>query len=111
MDTVKIYFVKGDQEFEVNAQTGLSLLEVAHQNKVPLKGECEGSLACSTCHVIADQETYDNLEEPSEDELDMLDYGFGVQLTSRLGCQVIVDKKMEGKKFVIPDGTVNFTAS
>lgn len=42
-------------------------------------GACEGSLACSTCHVIVeDQEQYDALPEPSDDENDMLDLAFGL---------------------------------
>jgi hypothetical protein len=28
------------------------MLEVAHKNDIELEGACEGSLACSTCHVI-----------------------------------------------------------
>jgi 2Fe-2S ferredoxin len=38
------------------------MLEVAHRNDIELEGACEGSLACSTCHVIIDdQATYDAL--------------------------------------------------
>lgn len=45
-------------------------------------GACEGSLACSTCHVIVeDQELYDKLEEPEDDENDMLDLAFGLTET------------------------------
>ena len=39
---------------EVDAPVGLSVLEVAHKHCVDLEGACEGSLACSTCHVIVD---------------------------------------------------------
>ncbi len=45
-------------------------------------GACEGSLACSTCHlIIRDQEYYDKLEEPSDEENDMLDLAFGLTET------------------------------
>ena len=45
-------------------------------------GACEGSLACSTCHVIVtDQEMYDKLVEPCDDENDMLDLAFGLTET------------------------------
>lgn len=29
---------------------------------------CEKSIACSTCHVILDSDSYDKLEEPSDEE-------------------------------------------
>lgn len=42
-------------------------------------GACEGSLACSTCHVVVEDEAYYNkLPEATEDELDMLDLAFGL---------------------------------
>ena len=63
----------------VQAPVGQSLLEVAHASDVELEGACEGSLACSTCHVIVEQqEYYDRLPEPDDDENDMLDLAFGL---------------------------------
>ena len=51
MNMTKIIFVEADgSEKVVDAQNGLSLLEVAHKNGVDLEGAGEGSLACSTCH-------------------------------------------------------------
>lgn len=73
----------------MEAPVGRSLLEVAHDNEIELEGACEGSLACSTCHVVVeDEDLFDKLGEPCEDELDMLDLAFGLTETSRLGCQV-----------------------
>ena len=87
----KIIFTLSDgSEKEVDAPVGLSVLEIAHQNDVDLEGACEGSLACSTCHVIIDPEYYDMLKEATEDEEDMLDLAFGLTHTSRLGCQIIM---------------------
>ena len=45
-------------------------------------GACEGSVACSTCHVILPPEYYDLLPEPEDDENDMLDMAFGLTDTS-----------------------------
>lgn len=36
---------------------------------LPLAGACEGSVACSTCHVILSQEHYDLLPEPEVRDL------------------------------------------
>ena len=38
----------------VNAPIGDSVLEIAHDNEIAIEGACEGSMACSTCHVIID---------------------------------------------------------
>jgi ferredoxin len=35
-------------------------------------GACEGSVSCSTCHVILSPEHYDKLEEADDEENDML---------------------------------------
>ena len=62
-----------------------------------MEGACGGSCACSTCHVIVqDDESYDKMEEPSDDENDMLDLAFGLTETSRLGCQVKMSKELDG---------------
>ena len=63
----------------------------------PPAGACEGSLACSTCHVIVvDPAVYAQLPEPSDEENDMLDLAFGLTETSRLGCQVKVEDAIGG---------------
>lgn len=88
---------------------GQSLLEAAHNNEVDLEGACEGSLACSTCHVIVEeQKYYDRIPEPEDDENDMLDLAFGLTDTSRLGCQVKATKDLDGLKVRIPSATRNF---
>lgn len=70
-------------------------------------GACEGSIACSTCHVILDEDTFYKLEEPGDDENDMLDLAFGLTDTSRLGCQVKVSKDMDGIAVQLPSATRN----
>ncbi|MFA7431708.1 MAG: ferredoxin family 2Fe-2S iron-sulfur cluster binding protein [Rhodospirillaceae bacterium] len=92
---------------EVEAPEGLSVLEIAHRNDIDLEGACEGSLACSTCHVIIDPEWYASLEEPTEDEEDMLDLAFGLAKTSRLGCQIIMSEKLDGLTVRLPEGSRN----
>jgi ferredoxin len=39
-------------------------------------GACGGELACSTCHLIFDQDVYDTLPPKSDEEEDMLDLAF-----------------------------------
>jgi ferredoxin-2, mitochondrial len=72
-------------------------------------GACEGSLACSTCHVIVeDKEMFDRLPEACDDENDMLDLAFGLTETSRLGCQIIAKEDIDGIRVKIPAATRNF---
>lgn len=92
---------------EVDAPVGLSVLEIAHSNNIDLEGACEGSLACSTCHVIVDGEDFERLAEPTEDEEDMLDLAFGLTRTSRLGCQIIMSDELDGLTVTLPSETRN----
>ena len=104
----KVTFVFPDgREQLVDAPLGISLLEVAHQNKIPLEGACEGSLACSTCHVIVDEAYYNQLPEAKEEEEDMLDLAFGLTHTSRLGCQIMMTDALDGLKVTLPAATRN----
>ena len=73
-----------------------------------MEGACESSLACSTCHCILDDNTYDELEEPCEEEEDLLDLAYGLTHTSRLGCQISVTRDMEGMTVKLPSATRNF---
>lgn len=104
----KVVFIERDGNHkEVEAPVGLSLLEIAHRNDVDIEGACEGSLACSTCHVIVENKWFKRLEEPSEDEEDMLDLAFDLQRTSRLGCQIVMTEELDGLTVRLPGDTRN----
>ena len=104
----KLTFIDKDgTRKEVDAPIGLSVLEIAHANKIDIEGACEGSLACSTCHVIVAAEDYERLPEATEDEEDMLDLAFGLTPTSRLGCQIIMSQEIDGLMVTLPQETHN----
>ena len=105
----KMTFVSpdGTARKEVEAPVGLSVLEIAHRNDIDLEGACEGSLACSTCHVVVDPKWYEELDEPSEAEEDMLDLAFGLTHTSRLGCQIKMTEDLDGLVVTLPSATRN----
>ncbi|XP_076890414.1 uncharacterized protein LOC143541478 isoform X1 [Bidens hawaiensis] len=109
-EKISVTFVgKDGEETEVKVPIGMSMLEAAHQNDIELEGACEGSLACSTCHVIVmDVEQYNKLEDPTDEENDMLDLAFGLTETSRLGCQVIAKPELDGLRLALPAATRNF---
>lgn len=105
----KMTFVSPDGTVrkEVDAPVGLSVLEIAHRNDIDLEGACEGSLACSTCHVVVDPKWYDELDDPTEEEEDMLDLAFGLTHTSRLGCQIKMTEDLDGLVVTLPSATRN----
>jgi 2Fe-2S ferredoxin len=104
----KMTFVERDgTKREVDAPLGLSVLEIAHKHGVDIEGACEGSLACSTCHVVVDGSWFKRLTAPTEDEEDMLDLALDLQETSRLGCQIIMTDALDGLVVKLPAGTRN----
>lgn len=105
---VRLVFVKPSGEaIDVTADQGASVLQVAHANGIDIEGACEGSMACSTCHVIVDSEWIDKLPAPSEEEQDMLDLTYGLTRTSRLGCQLMLEPEINGLKVHLPPETHN----
>ncbi|KAK9734423.1 hypothetical protein RND81_04G138800 [Saponaria officinalis] len=107
---VNVTFVEADgTEKHVEVPVGTSMLEAAHANDIELEGACEGSCACSTCHVIVmDMEYYNRLPDPSDEENDMLDLAFGLTETSRLGCQFTAKPEIDGIRLALPVATRNF---
>lgn len=104
----KMTFIQPDgKRLEVDAPVGLSVLEIAHKHGVDIEGACEGSLACSTCHVIVDADWYGKLPDAKPDEEDMLDLAFGLTKTSRLGCQLIMTDALDGLVVSLPTATRN----
>ncbi|KAK6514039.1 mitochondrial matrix iron-sulfur protein [Arthrobotrys conoides] len=112
-EELKVTFVtKEGNEFTFEVAEGDNLLDIGQAHDLEMEGACGGSCACSTCHVIIDdQEMYNLLEEPDDDENDMLDLAFGLTETSRLGCQVKMKKEIDGLKVKLPAMTRNLQAS
>lgn len=95
------------KEIKAKGKEGDSLLDIVVNNNVDLDGfgACEGTLTCSTCHLIFRKEDYDRLpEKPTDEELDMLDLAYELTDTSRLGCQIIMTKELNGLVVKVPAG-------
>jgi ferredoxin len=101
---VKVTFVmpKGDRK-EFSVPSGTTLMEAARSNGIDMEAACDGTCACSTCHVYLDKESYGKLAKPSEDELDMLDLAPDVKQTSRLACQVPLTEDLDGLVAHLPE--------
>ncbi|KAF5141388.1 adrenodoxin-like ferredoxin [Vairimorpha ceranae] len=106
---VKILFKTFNKLIPALIKPGVTVLEAAHENKIDLEGACEGSCACSTCHVILDRNLYQKLSEPSDKEFDLLDQAYGLTSTSRLGCQLKIDDRFNNTVIEIPKFTRNMS--
>lgn len=80
------YCPKGAQ---VSAPAGTSLCEALLDNHIDIEHACDMSCACTTCHVIV-REGFRTLNEPDENEEDLLDRAWGLEPQSRLSCQAIL---------------------
>ncbi len=100
----KLIFVDSEgTEKSVEAENGLSVMEVARDNDLEIEGTCGGSISCCTCHVIIDKDWYSIVGAPNPDEEDMLDLAVGLQSTSRLSCQIEVSNELDGLRMTIPE--------
>ncbi|CAL8071323.1 unnamed protein product [Orchesella dallaii] len=107
-EMVDITFITPDgTRHKTKGKVGDNLLDVVVNNNVDLDGfgACEGTLACSTCHLVFKQEDFDKIKDKvTDEELDMLDLAYGLTDTSRLGCQVTLTKELGGLEVEVPAG-------
>jgi 2Fe-2S ferredoxin len=83
-------------QLDAPTDMAMNLMEVCKAYELPVEGTCGGMAICASCqcYVLSDHP----LEEKSEDEEAMLSEAFHVKENSRLGCQILMDKKLEGLK-------------
>ncbi|CAN9498152.1 unnamed protein product [Ophioblennius macclurei] len=113
-DKVTVHFVNRDGEkITVKGSAGDSLLDLVINEDLDFDGfgACEGTLACSTCHLIFDEEMYKKLGPVTDEEMDMLDLAYGLTDTSRLGCQICLSKSLEGMVARVPETVADIRQS
>jgi 2Fe-2S ferredoxin len=99
-----IYLGHDGGEHRLEAQPGISLMQLATSEGVPgIEGECGGVLSCATCHVYVDEPWYRQLPAPQQAELDMLEFAEDPSATSRLCCQIKVTQALDGLRVRIPE--------
>jgi 2Fe-2S ferredoxin len=100
----QIIFRSGPDQAEtcVQAASGISLMAVAVRNDLGLAAECGGACSCATCHVVVDVDWFDRLPPMGGQEEGMLDFVEGLEATSRLSCQIMLDESMDGLRVSIP---------
>lgn len=86
----------------LQAEPGDSLMQVARAAGLPVAGECDGSLACGTCHVVVEGAWASRLPLPNDDEEAVLDTLFNLTPTSRLSCQIRLTGDLDGLGVALP---------
>jgi 2Fe-2S ferredoxin len=92
------------QEHIIDAADGLSLMEILRPLDIGVRGECEGSISCASCHIWIESPWLGRLDPPSDAEADMLDCAFHVRAASRLCCQIRMQSSLDGLRVTIPGG-------
>lgn len=83
-------------EIEAPTDMNFNLMEICRASELPVEGTCGGMALCASCHVYVQSDH--ELSDPSDDEEDMLDQAFYVEDNSRLGCQIRIQKEIDGLK-------------
>jgi 2Fe-2S ferredoxin len=91
-----IFIEKNGKRRACDFAAGETILAVARRNAIDIEGACDGAMACSTCHVIIDNNWYARLPKARREENDMLDLASGVTRHSRLGCQIVLADELNG---------------
>uniref|UniRef100_G3S619 Adrenal ferredoxin n=1 Tax=Gorilla gorilla gorilla TaxID=9595 RepID=G3S619_GORGO len=105
-DKITVHFINRDGEtLTTKGKVGDSLLDVVVENNLDIDGfgACEGTLACSTCHLIFEDHIYEKLDAITDEENDMLDLAYGLTDRSRLGCQICLTKSMDNMTVRVPE--------
>ena len=100
----KITYITHDyQNYTIDIQNGLTVMEGAVQNDIPgIDADCGGGMACATCHVYVKEEWLNKLPTKEDGEEDMLDKTFEPKQNSRLSCQLTVSDDLDGLVVNIP---------
>ena len=97
------YITHDNQNYTIDVQNGLTVMEGAVQNDIPgIDADCGGGMACATCHVYVKDEWFDKINKKNEGEDDMLDQAFEPKKNSRLSCQITVSDEIDGLVVDLP---------
>ena len=91
---------------ELLATEEWTVMEIIREGGIPILAQCGGSCACATCHIYVDPAWKSKLAEPSEEEVGMLDGAFDVTPDSRLACQIVFTKDLDGLKVKLAAGSI-----
>ena len=99
---VKVLYEEKNIVKTFKIESNKTILDLSRIENLPIEGSCDGSMACSTCHVIIHKDWLGMLPKPCIDEREMLSLLPDYTENSRLGCQIVITDKLEGLRFRLP---------
>ena len=99
---VKVLYSEKNTIKTFKIESNKTILDLSREANIPIEGSCDGSMACSTCHVIIHKDWLKKLPMPSIDEKEMLSLLPDYTKNSRLGCQIVITDQLEGLQFSLP---------
>ncbi len=91
-------------EHEVDAKTGLKVMETLRELDYGVAAICGGMCSCATCHVYVDPQWLAKLPAPMSDERELLSELSHHEVNSRLSCQIEFTQALAGLRVTIaPD--------
>jgi 2Fe-2S ferredoxin len=91
-------------EHEVEAKTGLKVMENLRELDYGVAAICGGMCSCATCHVYVDPEWQARLPAAMSDEKELLTELSHYQENSRLSCQLEFTPDLSGLRLrIAPD--------
>jgi 2Fe-2S ferredoxin len=102
--TVKMSVIAKNTDHSVKPiefSSGDVLMRVLVNNGMDLEASCDGECACSTCHVLINDEWLSKLEPVSEDEEMMIEYTDNPKPNSRLACQIKLHEGLSGMELEV----------
>lgn len=93
------------ERHKLEALEGFRVMEIIRDWNLDIKAECGGACACATCHVYVAESWLGKLVPMEDEEEDMLDSAFEVELNSRLSCQILMSPELDGLELTLAPGT------
>lgn len=103
LNKIRIRYIDADGKIhDLDAVEGDSLMTLATAHGVRgIDGDCGGNCACGTCLIRIDPAAGMHLPPPDDAERELLDFLSMSARENRLGCQIRINKKLEGMSFVV----------
>lgn len=100
--TVITFIEFNGKEHQVDAEPGMSLMEMAMKHDIPgIDADCGGSAVCGTCHCFVDATGELPAIEPQEES--MLGLRPDRAPNSRLSCQLQVSEQLGDMTVRLPE--------
>ena len=99
---IKVLYSQNGATKTFRIESNKTILDLSKKENIAIEGSCDGSMACSTCHIIIHKDWVKKLPAPCIDEKEMLSLLPDYTENSRLGCQIVITDKLEGLKFSLP---------